>query len=111
VVARALDARAAEPYPSAGEDRLAAWASALRRADSRSEPLEDAAIRLLVPYHTVVAWRQQARSLSCSVAGWAREVLLSGPRGRHLWEAAAAERGQTMPEWCGHAALDAVCRR
>lgn len=50
------------------------------------------------------------RSAARSRAGRARR-LLSRPRGRHRWEAAAAERGQTMAEWCAHAALDAVSRR
>lgn len=110
VVPRALDKRAAERSPSPGEDRLTAWARALRGGASRPEALAEGRLCLLVPYHTTIAWRQHARSRGCSVAGWARGALLVAPARRHLWEAGAAERGQTLAEWVAQAAFDVIVR-
>lgn len=106
-IAQALDARAARPPATPRDDRLAAWACALRDAQAAPE-LADRALTLLVPYHSAIAWHAHARTLESSVAGWLRPALMAAGPARHLWEAAAAERGQTMAEWCAAEALGAL---
>lgn len=78
------------PYPT----RLTAYATALRAA--RPRPSERARIAMPVPYHTLLAWSQAAGG---SMLSWICAQLETMPRRRHLWEAAAAERGQTLAEW------------
>lgn len=96
----ALDAAASRTGPRAPfPTRLTAYAAALRAASSR--PAERARIAMPVAYHTVLAWSLAAEG---SMLAWICAQLEAVPRRRHLWEAAAAERGQTLGEWVALAA-------
>ena len=93
--AAALDEAAREaappaPYPT----RLTEYAAALRAA-RQHRPVR-APIVMPVPYHTLLAWSHAAEG---SLLAWICALLERMPRRRHLWEAAAAERGQTLAEW------------
>ncbi len=78
------------PYPS----RLTAYAAALRAARP-TEPVREP-IAMPVAHHTLLAWSHAAEG---SLLAWFCAQLERIPRRRHLWEAAAAERGQTLAEW------------
>ena len=80
----------AAPFPT----RLTAYAAALRAAHAR-DPVR-APIAMPVAYHTLLAWSRAAEG---SMLAWICAQLEVIPRRRHLWEAAAAERGQTLAEW------------
>jgi hypothetical protein len=54
---------------------------------------------LPVPYHSASAWRLAASAAAESVDLWSETLLAALPRHRSLWEAAAAEVGQTLGEW------------
>jgi hypothetical protein len=93
--ADALDEAARElapppPYPS----RLTAYAAALRAARP-VEPVREP-IAMPVAHHTLLAWTHAAEG---SLLAWICTLLERMPRRRHLWEAAAAERGLTLAEW------------
>ncbi len=90
-----LDEAAREPAPPAPyPTRLTAYAAALRAARPH-DPVR-APIAMPVAYHTLLAWSQAAEG---SLLAWICALLERMPRRRHLWEAAAAERGQTLAEW------------
>jgi hypothetical protein len=98
-----LDAAAEAPQcdraPTGTGGRLIAYARALRAAPSRrSEPVSSPMV-LPVPYVTIVAWQRAASASEHSVSEWGCALLDGLPTGRVVWEAAAAETGQTMCEW------------
>ena len=93
--AAALDEAALDPAPRAPyPTQLTVYAAALRAARP-VEPVR-APIAMPVPYHTLLAWSHAAEG---SLLAWICALLERMPRRRHLWEAAAAERGQTLAEW------------
>jgi hypothetical protein len=53
----------------------------------------------LIPYQAITAWRRDAIEEAQPFEEWAAERLRLLPRDRSLWEAAAAERGETLGEW------------
>lgn len=90
-----LDAAARRSAPAAPfPTRLTAYAAALRAAHAQA-PVR-APIAMPVAYHTLLAWSQAAEG---SMLAWICSQLEVIPRRRHLWEAAAADRGQTLAEW------------
>jgi len=60
---------------------------------------DGAVLKASLPYQSVGAWRRCAIESGQSLDAWAAERLVEPPRGRLLWEAAAAERGETLVEW------------
>jgi hypothetical protein len=86
----ALEIGPPAPYPT----RLTDYAAALRAA--RPHRPVRAPIVMPVAYHTLLAWSHAADG---SLLTWVCGLLERMPRRRHLWEAAAAERGQTLAEW------------
>ena len=56
-------------------------------------------LKASLPYQSVGAWRRCAVESGQSLDAWAAERLVKPPRGRLLWEAAAAECGETLVEW------------
>lgn len=96
-----LNAAARQPFllPTR-RTRLAAYAAALR-ARHRPPPAAAAPVplTLLVPYHTWLAWELAACEDGLVVRDWVQAMLEEAPAGRRLWEAAAAERAQTLAEW------------
>jgi hypothetical protein len=99
--AAALDSAALpDRLATAGGTRLQAYAEALReRSPGEPEPGGDGRLRLFVPYHSLSAWRRAARDDEAGLEAWVRARLARLPAGRHRWEAAAAERGETLGEW------------
>ena len=88
-----------------GAQRLAEFAKALRatpaRDPGRVRRLQTTVGRLpvLAPYRSISAWRGAAIEARQSMDEWAAAMLAVVPTGRPLWEAAAAERGETLAEW------------
>jgi len=88
-----------------GAKRLTEFARALRLAPGHSpalvRTLQSAAGRLLVlaPYCSMTSWRWAAIDANLSLEEWVTAMLAEVPTGRPLWEAAAAERGETLAEW------------
>jgi hypothetical protein len=94
-----------------GDRRLEAYATALRQATARTRDASaTTCLTLLVPYHTLLAWEIAADHEDTPLLDWARSRLLAVGPGRPLWEAAAAERGQTLGEWVALCALGAALR-
>lgn len=104
-----LDGMARElnpPIPGAAT-RLAEFGRALRNA--AMAPTQGSAmggnlrtparLSARVPYQAVTAWRLAAIENGQPVNAWAIKHLQRLPRGRFRWEAAAAERGETLAEW------------
>ena len=79
--------------------QLAAYAALLREARSRKPTGTASALELLVPYHTLHAWKIAAGGAGVSLGDWARAQLVSVGTGRRLWEAAAAEAGEMLAGW------------
>jgi hypothetical protein len=109
-VRQQLDAQAAYramPVPG-GPVRLAKFADALRQLagghNSRISILatadkEEITLKASLPYQSIAAWRRSAIESGQSLDAWAAERLEKLPKGRHLWEAAAVERGEGLAEW------------
>jgi hypothetical protein len=96
------------PSDVSRETRLRAWAVVLRCPTDPPRdvaPAPGVAIDLLVPYHTLFAWKLAADRAEVPLLEWARSRLASASRGRALWEAAAAETGCTLGEWVALSAL------
>jgi hypothetical protein len=87
--------------------RLTEFGKALRGA--RARPAQrtmlapdlsgSARMAALIPYQAITAWRRDAIEKAQPFEVWAAERLRLLPRDRLLWEAAAAERGETLGEW------------
>jgi hypothetical protein len=100
-------ARASSPPIPGGATRLAEFGKALRnvgetppqRSAARLDLRTAAKISARVPYQVVTAWRLAAIESGQPVDAWAIDHLRRLPRGRFRWEAAAAERGETLAEW------------
>lgn len=94
------------------DTRLDAYAAALRHSPA---PAHYAGVTtrltLLVPYHTLLAWEVAADHDGIPLLDWAHSQLVAVGPGRPLWEAAAAESGQTLGEWVALCALDAAQAR
>lgn len=90
------------PVPGAAR-RLAEFGRSLRDAQQRPELAPDlqnpGQLVARVPYPALTAWRRAAIECGQSVDGWAAARLAGLPRVRYLWEASAAERGETLAEW------------
>jgi hypothetical protein len=105
-----LDERArrpAVPIPGAPV-RLARFAAALRElVDRPGVPAAAGAgaadrevmLGVTVAYQSVGTWRRSAIEAGQTIDAWAIRLLQELPRGRVLWEAAAAERGESLAEW------------
>jgi hypothetical protein len=93
------------PVPG-GAARLGAFGKALRGAGSDAGPLPKRPVAIhperlsaRAPYQALTAWRDAAIGEGQRLDEWAAERLRWLPRGRFLWEASAAERGETLAEW------------
>jgi hypothetical protein len=95
------------PIPG-GPVRLTNFSAALRQLGGKNEARpaatmiatsEETVLRASLPYQSVGAWRRYAIESSQSLDAWAIEHLEELPRNRFLWEATAAERGETLVEW------------
>jgi hypothetical protein len=102
-LAASLDALArCAPHNRRGETRLHEWAAALRHplaASPRPAATRTTVLELIVPYHSLTAWRLAAEQDSLAVRQWARDLLARAGPHRALWEAAAAESGHTLGHW------------
>jgi hypothetical protein len=108
-----LDLLAERPDPPTpgGAARLGEYAQQLRRtfraasAASATMPAQMPAVRipgrlsLLVPDASLTAWRRAAIAADQTLEDWAGARLAGLPRMRASWEAAAAERGETLAEF------------
>jgi hypothetical protein len=99
-------ARAPEASVPGGAARLGAFGKALRSARSNGGPLPRRPLAIhpervcaRAPYQALTAWRDAAIGERQRLDEWAAERLRRLPRGRFLWEASAAERGETLAEW------------
>ena len=79
--------------------RLAAYSRALRRQSLGAASGMQVTMTALVPYHSLVAWETQAGRAGERLEVWASGLLDAIPSGRVIWEATAAQRGQTLGEW------------
>jgi hypothetical protein len=79
--------------------RLTAFARELRRGSAAIPSQAASSLEVPVAYHTLVAWDLEAGAAGVSTAAWAACLLRGVPVGRTLWEASAAEAGQTLSEW------------
>jgi hypothetical protein len=79
--------------------RLTAFARELRRGSAAIHSQATSSLEIPVAYHTLVAWDLEAGAAGVSTDAWAARLLMSVPAGRTLWEASAAEAGQTLSEW------------
>jgi hypothetical protein len=94
------------PVPG-GAARLGEFGKALRAAASRPRQsqgsrlpvTERSQLTAKVPYQALTAWRRAAIEHAQPFDTWAVERLEPLPRARFLWEATAAERGETLAEW------------
>lgn len=99
-----LAERPGTPTPG-GATRLAEYATQLRRtllvASSPARPSGDppGSLRVLLPDASLTSWRRAAIAAAQALDEWAAGRLGTLPRRRALWEAAAAERGETLAEW------------
>jgi hypothetical protein len=97
-----LAARAPASTPG-GAVRLREYAAQLRirSAAPRSAAAsgEGEGLVVLVPDASRTAWRRAAIEADLTLDAWVTERLRELPRGRALWEAAAAERGESLAEW------------
>jgi hypothetical protein len=103
-LAKGLDAAACRPRfasPAYRGRRLVRYALALRHRAPRRATLPKLRLSLAVAQHTLIAWELTAQTESRLVADWARDRVAATPGRRALWEAAAAESGQTLAEWVG----------
>jgi hypothetical protein len=88
-----------------GARRLADYAAALREGPAlpidRTPRIESAAGRLLVlaPYNSTSSWRLAAIEGGLTMDCWVSSMLARPAVGRALWEAASAERGESLAEW------------
>jgi hypothetical protein len=103
VLERELDWAARRPPPERSRaTRLAAYAAALRRASPAPHlSVAPHPLALLVPYHTLITWELSSGADGLALSDWASKQLAGAAAGRSLWEAAAAEHGQTLAEWIG----------
>ncbi|HWT95391.1 MAG TPA: hypothetical protein VN238_20510 [Solirubrobacteraceae bacterium] len=100
---RALDAAAAvRPDSVLGRGRrLAAYARELRASGPAPTPPSTSPIHLAVPYVTAVAWERDAARTQQKLDAWIVDRLRERRQSdTTLWEAAAAEAGQMLSEWC-----------
>jgi hypothetical protein len=101
-----LDDFAARPIDPVmgGAQQLASFAMSLRTAPRSGKSMgEPTSAR--VPYGSRTIWRLAATEAEETVDSWAARLLVQATPRRALWEAAAAERGVTLPEWIlGHCA-------
>jgi hypothetical protein len=95
----------AAPVPG-GALRLGAFGKALRHAGPGAGPRPGRPVTLhpqrmtaRAPYQALTVWRAAAIGDGRRLDEWAAERLRPLPRGRFLWEASAAERGETLAEW------------
>jgi hypothetical protein len=95
------------PVPGA-PIRLMRFAAALRqlegqqrvRVAGRADAAErDVTLGVTIPYQSVGAWRRSAIEAGQTLDFWAAERLRELPQRRVLWEATAAERGESLAEW------------
>ena len=100
---RELDVLASQPCsPTLGGDtRLHEYGRQLRLAASRARQCQEpfSIPTLLVPYRSLTAWRRASITAGISLNEWARAHLDAALPGHLLWEAAAAECGETLAEW------------
>lgn len=96
-------ARVSQPPVPGGASRLAEFGRSLRDDQRRPklgpEAQNPARLVARVPNPALTAWRRAAIESGLSVDGWAAARLARLPRVRYLWEASAAERGETLAEW------------
>jgi len=96
-------ARVPQPPVPGAASRLAEFGRSLRDDHRRPEPERDlnhpGPLVARVPYPALTAWRLAAIESGQSVDDWAAAALAQLPRARYLWEASAAERGETLAEW------------
>ena len=100
-------ARTPSPPVPGGAARLTEFGKALRGAARRPEQGPAVAQRIAeqprltarAPYQALTAWRRAAIGSGQRLDKWAAGRLLRLPRARFLWEASAAERGETLAEW------------
>jgi hypothetical protein len=104
-----LNAAAEDPGDRRGvRTRLTDYALALRSAQPRP-PTQAIGPLLARPSVTVItAWSDSARREGLALEDWALATLVDAPGDALLWEAGAAEAGQTLLEW---ALIQAARRR
>jgi hypothetical protein len=98
-----LDLAAEEPIGAvvarAPARELRAYSEALRAGESGTEEVLDGRV-ILTPSKTIsTAWEHHARDHGLTLGSWVRSQAESRPSGAIPWEAAAAERGQSLAEW------------
>lgn len=115
-VERLLDA-AVEPaeahriHTPAGHE-LANWARRLSSDAAEGRVVGPGPpVEVLAPSRLAAAWAERAALQGIAVEEWAEGAALSAPGGAVAWEAAAAERCQTMLEWAQEEALRALVAR
>lgn len=79
--------------------RLNGYARALRRLAPRGQLDLAGELRLPVPYHSLLAWELEAIGARMSLGEWVADLLSGPPKGRVIWEAAAAETGELLGSW------------
>jgi hypothetical protein len=79
--------------------RLGRYALALQRCGPRNAHPPCQRLTIAVPQHTLTAWELAAGLERTTVEPWATAHLETLPEGRHHWESAAAQAGQTLGEW------------
>lgn len=104
------EAAEARVGPAIGRDAarsLGSYAASLRAGEGidGSGNIEAGPMVLTPSISVATAWEQHARRCGLSLGQWLYGALESRPAGRISWEAAAAERGDSMAAWAAQIAL------
>lgn len=99
VAETALSSAARKAEPPQRRSRLNDYASALRAAVARDPCPFIGGVALRPGLASVTAWEAEAAAAEMPLEAWILRAIAAAPDGFVAWEAAAADRGYSLPEW------------